>query len=251
MGSEKYLRRVTVTGVLITVFATAGCGGNEVPPGGGPTVDPTSYTTPSPEPTDQTPGGNTGEPGGNGILNIGGPNAENRNPSTPWPSIPVGTTAKTDRYGCTERHNTAADVPITIIRVQIIDRAPSPIRLVDAWDMCTTMGYTLPADRGCQGRTLQPAPRFTGRGCLLALHVGEFAGDEHRAVLRLTFQATCRSPKDRPCTRVPAAKLPATVRWSADETVTARVEGGARVTTTPTTTRTTSTTTATTVPSTS
>jgi hypothetical protein len=204
--------------------AVVGCGSQDASRGGEPTLDPTSYTTPLTESSGQTTGGTTGGSSGGKTIRIGGPNAENRNPSTPWPFILVNS----DRYGCTERHNTGADIPITITDVKIVGRV---IRQVTAWDKCTKMGYTKPADHGCKGRTLQPDPDKTGRGCLLALYADQFSGAEHHVVLRLTFQATCGSVRERPCGGIPAAKLPATVQWTADETVTARAEGGGEVTT--------------------
>ncbi|MFD5248223.1 hypothetical protein ACFWIW_27035 [Amycolatopsis sp. NPDC058340] len=220
------MRSTKALSMLAAVASTVvvGCGSHDDSGRGEPTLDPTSYTTPPTESTGQTTGATTGGSSGGKIIRIGGPNAENRNPSTPWPDIYVNT----NRYGCTERHNNRADVPVTITGVRIVGRG---IRLVTAWDQCTRMGYTNPVDHGCEGRILQPDPAKSGRGCLLALYADKFSGARQQVVLRLTFQAVCRSAKEKPCGQVPAAKLPATVQWTADETVTARDDGRGGVTT--------------------
>jgi hypothetical protein len=220
------MNRTKAIAALAAVVLAAGCGsqdnaGNDGD--GGPTLDPTSYTTPLTETTGPTTGATTGGSSGGRVIKIGGPNAENRNPRTPWPTIYADSTS----YGCTERHNTGADIPVTVTDARIVGTL---VHLVTNWGECEKQGYDdRPADHGCAGRTLQPDPDLAGRGCLLALRVDPIHAAEHRVVLRLSFRATCRSARERPCGSL--TEFPASVQWTADETVTVRDRNFDEVTT--------------------
>lgn len=210
--------------ILAAIVAlTTACGGNDTGSGSPSTSadltpDPTTYTAPPTEKTGQTGGEKTGTATGGGtVIRIGGPNVENRNRSTAWPTIHMASGGRTAGYGCTERYNVNATIPVTIKDVQIA----SPFGIVQEWEICKEYAQ---GNRGCKGRTLPPEPNVNDAkspGCAMVIKVGKFTGKERTADLRFTFEARCTAAKGTPCDKVPAGKLPATVTWTASEKVTA------------------------------
>lgn len=213
--------------VAAIVALTSACGGNDT--AGIPvaptesassvalTPDPTTYTAPPTEKTGQTRGENTARGSGGGVIRVGGPNVENRNRSTNWPRFGMKNDGKTPGYGCTEKYNVQASVPVTIKDVQIA----APFRIVPEWDKCADYAK---GHQGCKGRTLPPEPSAyyaKTPGCAMVIKIGPFTGKERSAPLRFTYEAKCTVSQGTPCSQVPASKLPATVTWTASETVTA------------------------------
>jgi hypothetical protein len=184
------------------------------------------------------PGSNTGSGGSGGaastkpVILLGGPSAENRNPSTAWPDILVYSQEK--RSGCGEMHNGQdVDIPATVVDVAI---SGSQFSLTENWAGCRAEGYSASAAEGCTGVVLQPGPLNQSNGCLVSVRAPFVSGEETpTATLRLTLRALCTSLEGPPCQRLvelqaghsPSTSAPVTVEWVSETVLTARPAQGA------------------------